>query len=246
MNKIIEFYNPVKIIFGTGSLNKVGLEAKKLGDKALIALGKSSIRKHGILNKLLYLLKENEVKYVIYENIESDPSVETIDEGANFARKENCNLVIAIGGGSVLDAGKAISAMINNQGSVAEYQEIKGMGKKFLYKTAPFIAIPTTSGTGSEATKNAVITNMNRGLKKSIRDPKLIPEIALVDPELTISLPSRITAICGGDAVTQCIESYLGKKSQKFTDLFALYGIELIGRSLVKAVKEGDNLEARS
>ncbi|MCK4308985.1 MAG: iron-containing alcohol dehydrogenase [Candidatus Atribacteria bacterium] len=245
MNKVGEFYTPGKIIFGPGGLSQVGAEAKRLGDKALVVLGRSAMRKSGILDRLTHLLKENKVKYTIYENIPSDPTVETVDKGTSLARKENCNLVIALGGGSVLDTGKAISVMVTNGGSVADYQEIEGKGKKFQHKTIPFIAIPTTSGTGSEATRNSVITNTELGLKKSIRDPWLIPEVALVDPELTLSLPPHITAICGGDALTQCIEPYLGKKSQEITDALALHAIELIGKSLVKATKEGNNLEAR-
>ena len=245
MNKVIEFYAPGKIIFGPGSLNQIGIEAKRLGDKALVVLGRSAMRKSGTLDLLTHLLKENHIEYTIYENIPSDPTVETVDKGTSLTRRENCNLVIALGGGSVLDTGKAISAMVINEGLVADYQEIEGKGKKFQHKTIPFIAIPTTSGTGSEATINAVITNTELGLKKSIRDPWLIPEVALVDPELTLSLPPHITAICGGDALTQCIEAYLGKKSQEITDALALHAIELIGRSLVRAVKEGNNLEAR-
>ena len=245
MSKIGEFYAPGKIIFGPGGLSQVGTEAKKLGSIALIVLGRSAMRKSGALNCLTHLLEENNLKYIIYENIPSDPTVETVDTGASLARKGSCNLVIALGGGSVLDTGKAISAMVTNEGSVADYQEIEGKGRKFKTKPIPFIAIPTTSGTGSEATRNAVITNTKLGLKKSIRDLWLIPEVALVDPELTLSLPPHITAICGGDALTQCIESYLGKKSQEITDALALHAIGLIGKSLVKAVKEGKNLEAR-
>jgi len=203
------------------------------------------MRKSGMLDRLIHLLKENNLEHIIYENIPSDPTVETVDTGASLARKGSCNLVIALGGGSVLDTGKAISAMVTNEGSVADYQEIEGKGRKFKTKPIPFIAIPTTSGTGSEATKNAVITNTKLGLKKSIRDPWLIPEIALVDPELTLSLPPYVTAICGGDALTQCVESYLGKKSQEITDALALHAIGLIGKSLVKTVKDGKNLEAR-
>jgi len=245
LSKIGEFYAPGKIIFGTGGLSQVGAEAKRLGSKVLVVLGRSAMRKSGALDCLTHLLKENNLEYIIYENIPSDPTVETVNTGASLARKGNCNLVIALGGGSVLDTGKAISAMVTNEGSVADYQEIEGKDRKFKTKPIPFIAIPTTSGTGSEATRNAVITNTKLGLKKSIRDPWLIPELALVDPELTLSLPPHITAICGGDALTQCIESYLGKKSQEITDALALHAIGLIGKSLVKAVKEGKNLEAR-
>ena len=245
MSKVGEFYAPRKIIFGPGGLSQVGVEAKRLGRKALVVSGKSAMRNSGVLDRLTHLLKENNLEYVTYENIPSDPAVETIDTGTDFARKEKCNLIIALGGGSVLDTGKAISAMVTNKGSVADYQEIEGKGRKFQYKTLPFIAIPTTSGTGSEATKNAVITNPEFNLKKSIRDPMLIPEVALVDPELTLSLPPHITAISGGDALTQCIESYLGKKSQEITAALALHAIGLIGKSLVKAVNDGKNLEAR-
>jgi len=243
--KVGEFYAPGKIIFGPGSLKQIGVEAKRLGNKTLIVLGKSAMRKSGTLDHLTHLLIENNLEYLIYENIPSDPTVEIIDIGTGLAKKEKCNLVIALGGGSVLDTGKAISAMVTNEGSVADYQEIEGKGRKFQHKPIPFIAIPTTSGTGSEATKNAVITNTKLGVKKSIRDPWLIPEVALVDPELTLSLPPYVTAVCGGDALTQCIESYLGKKSQEITDALALHAIGLIGKSLVKAVKDGKNLEAR-
>ncbi len=245
MLKVGEFYTPGKIIFGSGGLSQVGADAKRLGNKVLVVLGRSAMKKSGVLDRLTHLLTGNNLKYIIYENIPSDPTVETVDTGASLARKGSCNLVIALGGGSVLDTGKAISAMVTNEGSVADYHEIEGKGKKFQHKTLPFIAIPTTSGTGSEATRNAVITNTKLGLKKSIRDLWLIPEVALVDPELTLSLPPHITAICGGDALTQCIESYLGKKSQEITDTLALHAIGLIGKNLVKAVKEGKNLEAR-
>ena len=245
MIKIGEFYAPGKIIFGPGGLSQIDAEAKRLGNKVMVVLGRGAMRKNGILDRLTRLLKKNNSEYIIYENIPSDPTVETVDTGVSLARKGSCNLVIALGGGSVLDTGKAISAMVTNEGSVADYQEIEGKGRKFQHKPIPFIAIPTTSGTGSEATKNAVITNTKLDLKKSIRDPWLIPEVALVDPELTLSLPPHITAICGGDALTQCIESYLGEKSQEITDALALHAIRLIGRSLVKEVKEGKNLEAR-
>jgi alcohol dehydrogenase class IV len=240
-----EFYTPGKIIFGSGGLSQVGAEAKRLGNKALVVLGRSAMKKSGVLDRLTYLLREKKLEYIIYENIPSDPTVEIVDKGANLAKKGKCNLIIALGGGSALDTGKAISAMVTNEGSVADYQEIEGKGRKFQYKTIPFIAIPTTSGTGSEATNNAVITNTELSLKKSIRDPWLIPEVALVDPELTLFLPPYITAICGGDALTQCIESYLGKKSQEISDALALHAIGLIGKSLVKAVKKGKDLKAR-
>ena len=246
MNKVVEFYAPGKIIFGPGGLSQVGAEAKRLGSKVLVVLGSSAMRKSGALDRLIHLLKENNLEYTIYENIPSDPTVETVDRGTSIARKGGCNLVIALGGGSVMDTGKAISAMATNEGSVADYQEIEGKGRKFKTIPLPFIAIPTTSGTGSEATSNAVITNTKLSLKKSIRDFSLVPEVALVDPELTLSLTPRITAICGGDALTQCIESYLGKKNQEITDALALHAIGLIGKSLVKAVKEGKNLEART
>ncbi|MBU1035304.1 iron-containing alcohol dehydrogenase, partial [bacterium] len=163
MNKVTEFFAPGKIIFGPGGLSQVGVEAKRLGSKVLVVLGRSAMRKSGALDRLTHLLTENNLEYIIYENIPSDPTVETVDTGASLARKGSCNLVIALGGGSVLDTGKAISAMVVNEGSVADYQEIEGKGRKFQHKPIPFIAIPTTSGTGSEATRNAVITNTKLG-----------------------------------------------------------------------------------
>jgi len=151
--KVGEFYAPGKIIFGPGSLNQIGAEAKKLGSKVLVVLGRSAMRKSGALDRLTHLLIENNLEYAIYENIPSDPTVETIDTGTGLARKEKCNLIIALGGGSVLDTGKAISAMVVNEGSVADYQEIEGKARKIQHKPIPFIAIPTTSGTAQKRPK---------------------------------------------------------------------------------------------
>jgi alcohol dehydrogenase class IV len=177
--------------------------------------------------------------------IQGEPS-DMIDTEVEKLRHEAVDAVVSIGGGSVLDAGKAISAMMCMPGSVREYLEVVGTreppGKKL-----PFIALPTTSGTGSEATKNAVISQTGKdGFKKSLRHENFVPDIAIVDPELTFSCPGDITAASGMDCFTQLTESYLSDKASEYTDTLALEGLKAIKSSLIRSFINGQDAEARS
>ena len=150
-----------------------------------------------------------------------------VDKGAEFARGEKPNSIIGIGGGSTIDLAKAISGLATNSGSVKDYLEGVGKGWQIEIESVPYIAVPTTAGTGSEVTKNAVISSDGREYKKSIRSPHLIPNIALLDPELTVSVPENITAETGMDALTQLIESYVSAKKQPIPQALSIYGIKL-------------------
>ncbi|MDZ7261320.1 MAG: iron-containing alcohol dehydrogenase, partial [candidate division KSB1 bacterium] len=243
--KNFEFYSAGRIIFGSGSFTNIGEVAAPYGHKALIVLGGGSLRKQGLVDVLIEKLITARVDFVFYEGIDREPEVEMVDRGVEMAKQNRCQLIIAVGGGSVIDTGKAISGLVTNGGSVLDYLEGVGKGAVISRPALPFIAVPTTAGTGAEVTKNAVICSRKDKFKKSIRSPYLIPEVALVDPELTVSLPPRQTAYSGMDALTQCIEAYVCKNSQPLTDALALYGIKLASQSLVEAYRNGDNLKAR-
>ncbi|MCI0516037.1 iron-containing alcohol dehydrogenase, partial [candidate division KSB1 bacterium] len=176
---------------------------------------------------------------------QNEPTVTLIDDGASIVRSQNFDLVIGIGGGSAIDTGKALAGLATNPGSVMDYLEGVGTGAEIQQPPLPYLAIPTTAGTGAEVTKNAVIASPEHKFKKSMRSPLLLPRIALVDPELTLTLPPEPTAFSGMDALTQCIEAYTSKKSQPFTDILALEGIRLARRSLRVAFRDGQNLAAR-
>jgi alcohol dehydrogenase class IV len=183
----------------------------------------------------------------IYQaSVPGEPSPGMVDETVRKFTDRPVDMVVSIGGGSVMDAGKAISAMLGKSGSVVEYLEVVG-DKEHPGTKVPFIAVPTTSGTGSEATKNAVISEVGKdGFKRSLRHDNLVPDIALVDPELTLSCPPDITAAAGMDCFTQLTESYLSTKSNPYTDALALEGIRVINRSLVRSYTHGDDMDARS
>ncbi|HAM10442.1 MAG: hypothetical protein A2X05_06545 [Bacteroidetes bacterium GWE2_41_25] len=215
------------------------------GKKLVIVTGKSSFIISNQAEKLFSDLKKVSADWRLI-SIPGEPSPEMIDNAVQLIGGEKVDLVIAIGGGSVLDAGKAISAMLYKPDSVKEYLEFAGT-KEHPGTKVPFIAVPTTSGTGSEVTKNAVISKIGAdGFKRSLRHDNLVPEIAIIDPELTLNCPEDITAASGMDCFTQLTESYLSVKSNPYTDALAIEGLKAIKSSLVRVCKEGSNIEARA
>jgi alcohol dehydrogenase class IV len=245
MVKTFQLVQPPKIIFGNGSLAEVPGLARKFGNDVLLVTGAGSFlhSKHGE-----YLLHTFEMTGVHYHHvsINREPSPEMIDQAVIRYRDKKIRLVVAIGGGSVLDAGKAISAMLTVSGSVKDYLE--GVGSKDHPGTkSPFIAMPTTSGTGSEATKNAVISEVGpQGFKKSLRHDHFVPDVAIVDPELTLHCPVNITVASGMDCMTQLLEAYLSNKAQPATDALALDALAKLKTALPRVWKWGQDLEARS
>jgi alcohol dehydrogenase class IV len=177
--------------------------------------------------------------------VSNEPTVPLIEDISGKVRKAGCDVIISIGGGSVMDAGKAVAAIAPNPGTILDYLEVIGEGNHIKNDPLPVIAVPTTAGTGAEVTKNAVIFSPEHKVKVSLRDNRMLPNMAIVDPELTYSLPPRVTAYTGIDAFTQCLEPYVSLLSTPFTDTLCLEGIKLISRSLLKAYQNENNAKAR-
>ena len=194
--------------------------------------------------RLLQLLGEAAVSAATF-SVPGEPELATVDRGTALAKMENCGLVIAFGGGGAIDAGKAIAAMLTNEGELLDYLEVIGCGRKLTRPSAPFIAIPTTAGTGSEVTRNAVLASPEHKVKVSLRSPLMLAKVALVDPELTYDLPPALTASTGLDALTQLIEPFVCNRANPMTDGFCADGIRLAARSLRAALTDGKNPSAR-
>jgi alcohol dehydrogenase class IV len=198
-----EFSTATHIIFGVGASSKVGAHAKEFGHRALVVTGRDTHR----AEPLLAALRHDGITGLTF-SVFGEPEIETVEQGIKQARSQRCEMVIGFGGGSALDAGKAIAAMLTNSGELLDYLEVIGRGRTITRPSAPFIAIPTTAGTGSEVTRNAVLASAQHHVKVSLRSPLMLPRIALVDPQLTYDLPPALTASTGLDALTQLIEPY--------------------------------------
>ncbi len=245
MVKPFQFSRLPKIYFKNGLISELPDVISKFGKDIILVSGKSSFLSSLPAEKLFESLKHRSVKYQIV-TVSGEPSPELIDDAVERFRNDHVDLVVAVGGGSVLDAGKALSAMMYRSESVVEFLE--GVGHKDHPGTRlPFIAIPTTSGTGSEATKNAVISRIGKnGFKRSLRHDNFVPDIALIDPELTHHCPKAITAASGMDCFTQLTESYLSGKSGLYTDALAVEGLRAIKMSLKRSYENGNDSEART
>ena len=235
-----EFMTSEQIIFGIGAINQIGELSRSLGSKVLIICGGGSVD----LEILVSQMKGIDVDYETF-HVTKEPNIQTIEAGLALSKLTKCKFVIGFGGGSVIDAAKAIAVLMTNNGSLLDYLEVIGQGKPITQKPAEVIAVPTTAGTGTEVTKNAVISSPEHKLKVSLRSPMMIPKIALVDPELSISMPKAITASTGMDALTQLIEAYVSKRANPMTDSFIREGINRAARSLRIAYNQPENIKAR-
>ena len=233
------------IYFALGSIEQLPRLADSFGKRLLILTGNSLINQKNVWEKITASLTQNSFT-LFFSTIGSEPSPEMIDKIVQNHFPEEIDAVIAIGGGSVLDAGKAVSAMLPGGNGVQNFLE--GVGSRNPDgRKIPFIAIPTTAGTGSEATNNAVITKTgSSGFKKSLRHDNYIPDVALIDPALMRTCPAGITAACGMDTFTQLVEGFLSTKASEITDALAWSGIEAVQRSLISTFENGDDLQARS
>ena len=237
---IFEFAAPARIIFGAGKIADAGALAASLGSRALVVESGS-----GRAERLFALLAERGVTTSSFI-VTGEPTTSLVERGAAHARAERCDIVIAFGGGSVIDAAKAIAALITNRAPLRDYLEVVGKGQPITERPAPFIAIPTTAGTGAEVTRNAVLMVEEEQVKVSLRSALMLPTVALVDPELTYTVPPNVTASSGLDALTQCIEPFVSPQATPLTDGIAREGIRRAASALRRAFHDGDDLGARA
>jgi len=245
-----DFLVPQRIVFGWGRRREVGALAASLGRRALVVYGSRTLASSGTVAEIAGLLRASGVEPAATELIAHEPEVGDVDRIAAVFRAHRGgagDLVLAVGGGAAIDLAKAVAAMVTNDQSatVRDYLEGVGRGLELVHAPLPVLAMPTTAGTGTEATKNAVISCYDPPFKKSIRDQRLIPRIALIDPELTVSVPPSITAASGMDAITQLLESYLSRKSQPIPQALARQGLRMAIPAIVEAVRDGASRPAR-
>ena len=229
-----------RIIFGEGMISSLKEIVLSYGKRVLIVKGKEKPNPEILFS----ICEESGLEWVCFDVVK-EPDIETINQAVEIGRQKNREFVVGFGGGSVIDTGKAVAALLNNQGSLMEYLEVVGKGKPLKNSSKPYIAIPTTAGTGSEVTKNAVIAVPDLNVKVSMRNASLLPEIAIIDPELTYEIPKNITASTGMDAFTQVLEPYVSKNNNPMVDLFCREAIPLGGIYLIRAFEDGNDVEAR-
>lgn len=238
-----EFATATRVVFGAGRLREMREIAPLLGRRALVVIGKSAQAVQRV-EPLLMALPDAGVDCTTF-SVTGEPTIDVVRAGTQRAREEGCDFVIGFGGGSSLDTGKTIAALLTNEGDPLDYIEVIGNGKPFTKPSVPYVAIPTTAGTGSEVTRNAVLGSPEHRVKVSIRSPLMLPRVALVDPELTYDLPPQITAATGLDALTQLIEPFVSARSNPMTDAICREGMQRVARSLRRAYEHPDDITAR-
>ena len=241
LQEVSEFRMPKSVLYGRNSLEKLGEQSKKLGKKAFIVTD-TIMEKLGYVEKCIQQLNKKSITVSTYNKVDAEPTNIHVLEALSLCKEEKCDFIIGIGGGSCIDAAKAVAVLYTNGGEVEDYVQ---KDIEIENNPLPLIAIPTTSGTGSEVTSVAVITNKKTDVKMMMKHPSFIPKVAIIDPVLTSSLPPQITAATGIDALCHAIEAYISKFSQPLTDVLALSAIESIMKYLRIAYEDGRNMEAR-
>ena len=234
------YFLPVNIAFGSGKVLETGELTKPYGKKALIVTGRSSAKKSGLYDKVANSLSKAGIDHILFDKVAQNPLTTTAMEGADFAKANGCDVVVAIGGGSIMDCAKAIAFLSINDGDINDYIYNRLQSDKAL----PLILIPTTCGTGSEGNGFAVLTNPENGDKKSLRCNAIVAKVSIVDPECMMTMPKHVLASVGFDALCHCMEAYTSKIAQPFTDALSLYAMELIEGNLVKVYKGEGGKEA--
>lgn len=235
-------YSPTKILFGVDSINELGKVISKYGNSAFIISGRSAV-KNGLVERCGQLLTITNISFELYDSVTSDPDVTQVNEICDLLRINKCDVLIAIGGGSVIDAAKAASVIIK-QGGIAENYLLEG--KTIIDESLPLIAVPTTAGTGSELSKGAILSSAREGIKSGLRGDALFPEVAIVDPTLTLTLPSEQVKITGFDVFTHAVETYISRKANQITKIFSREAIKAICRFLPKVLEKPEDMEARN
>lgn len=235
-----EFATATRIVFGPGRLKEIGELAREFGRHALVVTGRDARRAEPLLARLA----PAGLAATVWP-VPGEPTIEQVERGTALARDAGCDCVVGFGGGSAVDAGKAIAAMLSNPGTLLDYLEVIGEGRPLTHPPVPFVAIPTTAGTGAEVTRNAVLASPEHRVKVSLRSARMLPRLALVDPELTLDLPPTLTASTGLDALTQLIEPYVSCRANPLTDALCVEGLGRVARSIRRAFENGDDRAAR-
>ena len=235
-----DFATAGRIRFGEGAVREVPRAAASFGARALVVTGSSPER----AGRLCAELRAEGVEAVPFA-VAGEPTLELVRQGTALGRERRTDVVIAFGGGSAIDAGKALAALLPNTGDVLDYLEVVGRGLPLEHPSAPFIAVPTTAGTGSEVTRNAVLASPEHKVKASLRSPFMLPKLAVIDPELTYELPPGVTAATGLDALTQLIEPYVSVRANEMTDMFCRDGIRRAAAALPRVYRDGHDRDAR-
>ncbi|SFB38537.1 alcohol dehydrogenase [Lentibacillus halodurans] len=241
MQDFAVFNSPHNINYGRGAFNSVGIEVAKQGKKALIVSDKIMDKLENVGECRNYLSKEG-IESAVYLGIDSEPTDVYVAEALDVLKQEKCDVIISLGGGSCIDTAKSVAVLATNGGYIGDYM---GGNKIAEVKALPHVAIPTTAGTGSEATDATVITNTTNDVKMMIKQPVFLPEMAIVDPLLTMSAPEHVTAATGVDALSHAIEAYISRQSHPMTDMMALSAMKLIINNITKAYQDKDNIDAR-
>jgi len=234
------FATPGKVVFGPKTAEQLPQIVAAHGRRPLVVTGASPARRQGLLDAL-----GRDGLAVTLSPAAGEPTVEAAMAGARLARANACDVVVSIGGGGALDMGKAVAALATNAGDVYTYLEVVGAGRPLAKRPLPHVAVPTTAGTGAEATANAVLTADSQRVKVSLRSPMLLPDVALVDPLLTVSMPPAVTAATGLDALTQLLEAFVSNKANPVTDALCREGLRRVSGALRAVYEDGTNLAAR-
>ncbi|MHB0857490.1 MAG: iron-containing alcohol dehydrogenase family protein [Anaerolineae bacterium] len=238
---IERFHLPTEIVTGRGAIVQLGKISARFGRHALLVCGRQAARRSGLLDRATELLASADLDVTVFDGVTGEAELAAVAEGLDLARRTTCEVVVGLGGGSAIDTAKAIAGLVQLSGTILDYHGGRGVDGPSL----PMVAVPTTSGTGAEVTKNAVLIDARSRVKQSIRDDAWFPRVAVVDPEVTASMPPAITAASGADALCQAIEAYTSVGASPVTDALAMRSISLIGRSLEQAYTSGDDLDAR-
>jgi alcohol dehydrogenase class IV len=228
-----DFATAARIVFGPGVAKQVPELVRTLGSRPLVVTGRNAGRGLSVVSGIPF-------------SVSGEPTVDTARSGGQLARGEGCDVVVAVGGGSAIDCGKAIAALATNSGEPLDYLEVIGQARPLERPPLPFVAVPTTAGTGSEVTRNAVLGSPQHRVKASLRSPLMLARVAVVDPDLTVGLPPEVTASTGLDALTQLIEPWVSVRANAIADMFCVDGMPRVQRSLARAYRDGSDREART
>lgn len=234
------FLSPIKILSGKKALEKSGLHLKELGNKALIITDNIMVST-GNVQKVTKVLDENHIQYEVWPEINGEPTDKMVYQGIALYNEVGCDFLLALGGGSPIDAAKAIGALLTNKGTLTDY-----MGTELKTSLPNLVAIPTTAGTGSEATQFTIITDTKNNVKMLLKGAVLLPALAIVDPDLTMTSPAKVTAATGIDALTHAVEAYSSRKAQPLSDIFAMSACKRIFANLRQVYINGSDLNARN